>query len=220
MRRAALLALVLSALVLSALSFAPAPASAGGPTSVLVTVPGEGRSTALYYTNTAYDQLWEALGVGDEVRPARDVPDDVRDGSPVVLTWLIHDVTVWRVDQVYVHDDTTYVLTQENVGGGPLAEGASVLHEAGPELLRILDRVLPTENGYLQETRVEVDPAPRTQPAPELTATRPAAAPVERTSPLLLAAAGLGGLLAGVVGTLSALAVRRPRNRFVCGAPA
>ena len=208
MRRAAiLLVLTLSALLVAA------PASAGGPTSVLVTVPGEGRSTALYYTDTAYERLSAALGVGQRVREVRDAPNDFRDGPPVILTWLIHDVMVWRVDQVYVHDGTTYVLTQENVGGGPLSEGTSVLHEAGPGLARILDQVLPTGNGYLRDTPLDTDPAP-TQAEPEPSAE--VAAPVEATSPRLLVAVGVVGLLVGAIGTLIGLAP----TRSVRGRPA
>lgn len=196
MRRASLLL----ALTLSAL-FVAVPAVAGGPTSVLVTLPGEGRSTALYYTDPAYDRLWAALRVGEEVRPARNAPEDLGgDAPPVVLTWLIHDVTVWRVDHVYVQDVTTYVLTQQNVGGGPLSEGTSVLHEGAPGLDRVLDQVLSSV------------PGPEAVPTPEPLAEPPAARPGDPTSPLPVEAAGLGGLVAGVVGTLVALAVRRPRE--------
>jgi hypothetical protein len=152
----------------------------------------------------------------------RDAPNDFRDGPPVILTWLIHDVMVWRVDQVYVHDGTTYVLTQENVGGGPLSEGTSVLHEAGPGLVRLLDQVLPTGDGYLLETPVDTDPAPAAQAEPVVAAE--VAAPVEATSPLLVTRAVLGGMVLGVLGTLAAFAVRRPRGgadeRFVCDSPA
>lgn len=207
MRRTATL-LVLTLAGVAAVVGLAGPASAGGPTSVLITVPGEGRSTALYYTDTAYERLSDALGMGREVRPVGDPPNDFRDAPPVILTWLIHDVMVWRVDQVYVHGDTTYVLTQENVGGGPLSEGTSVLHKAGPGLMQMLDQVLPDGNGYLEDTPLDPQPAP--DPA-----ARPSAAPSAGSSaapPVLLAGAGLGGLLVGVLGTVTAFAVRRPRE--------
>jgi hypothetical protein len=222
MRRAALLLVLILATLLGA-----APAVAGGPTSVLVTVPGEGRSTSLYHTDTAYDRLWDAVGVGQDVEPADD-PGGAPDRTPVTLTWLIHDVAVWRVDQVFVHDGTAYVRTQENLGGGPLSEGTSVLHEAAPELMPLLDRLLPDDNGYLKETRVDSAPAPEPAGEPAAEAATGAEA-VQAPSPMLVAAAGLVGLVVGLVvgvlGTRTALAVRRRREeedqeRFVCGATA
>ena len=214
MRRTATL-LVLTLAGLAAVVGLAGSASAGGPTSVLITVPGEGRSTALYYTDTAYERLSDALGMGREVRPVGDPPNDFRDAPPVILTWLIHDVMVWRVDQVYVHGDTTYVLTQENVGGGPLSEGTSVLHKAGPELMQMLNQVLPNGNGYLEDTPLDSQPAPDPAAAAPETTPRSSAAPSadsSAASPVLLAGVGLGGLFVGVLGTVTALAVRRPRD--------
>ena len=52
------LAVVLTAWVLVLLA-PPGPASAGGPTSALLSVPGEGRTASLYYTDDAYDELAE-----------------------------------------------------------------------------------------------------------------------------------------------------------------
>lgn len=197
MRRAVLLlVLTLTTVVLAVL-----PAAAGGPTSVMVTVPGAGRSTALYYTDTAYERLSDAIGVGREVDPVRG--PDFGAQNPVTLTWLIHDVTVWRVDRVYVHRGRTFVLTTQDPGGD-LRRAETVLHEAGPELMPLLRRLLPAGNGYLKDTAVDVpDPAPAAA-APVVTRTQ-----VERPSPLPLVGLGVGGLLVGVLGTVLALAVRR-----------
>ncbi|HEX5985244.1 MAG TPA: hypothetical protein VFY86_01895 [Nocardioides sp.] len=201
MRRAALLT-VLTVLTLLALAGLAGPAGAGGPTSVVVTVPGEGRSTALYYTDTAYDRLGEAVGVGGDVEVVSD-PGGLATETPVTLTWLIHDVTPWRVDRVYVLADTaTWVSTQESLGGGPLAEVEPVWHRAGPELASILDQVLPEANGYERDTVLDLTPEPAQAAAQE-----PGGTPS-----LLLVGIGvaglLAGLLAGVLGTVTALAVR------------
>ena len=56
------LAVVLTAWVLVLLA-PPGPASAGGPTSALLSVPGEGRTASLYYTDAAYDQLADLVNV-------------------------------------------------------------------------------------------------------------------------------------------------------------
>jgi hypothetical protein len=180
-------------------------ASAGGPTSVVITVPGEGRSAGLYYTDPAYDRLAEAVGIGRQVDGGVD-PGGFGTQTPVTLTWLIHDVTPWRVDRVFTRDGTVWVMTQEDFGGGALGDVAPVWHRAGPELARILDQVLPDGNGYARDTVLDARPDPVT-PAATPAVAQPAAA---RTSPLLLAGIGLGGLLVGVLGTLTAFAVRRP----------
>ena len=201
MRRAALLT-VLTVLTLLALAGLAGPASAGGPTSVVVTVPGEGRSTALYYTDAAYDRLGEAVGVGGDVEVVSD-PGGLATETPVTLTWLIHDVTPWRVDRVYVLADTaTWVSTQESLGGGPLAEVEPVWHRAGPELASILDQVLPEANGYERDTVLDLTPA-----TPMPTSSSDGVPPGSCAAAWAVAGL-LAGLLAGVLGTVTALAVR------------
>ena len=39
------------------------PAAAGGPTSALLSVPGEGKTASLYYTDPEYDALADLVGV-------------------------------------------------------------------------------------------------------------------------------------------------------------
>ena len=92
--RRALLTLVMSAGLLWA---AAVPAGAGGPTSVLVASPGQAAATALYYTDPRYSELEGLLhGPGSEVgetgQPAAD--------TYFTLTWLVHDVTPWRIDSL------------------------------------------------------------------------------------------------------------------------
>jgi hypothetical protein len=97
----------------------PGTAHAGGPTSVLITQPGSGPATALYYTSTEYADL-ERLVVTDGT-PLGSAPA----GSPEYnLTWLIHDVQPWRLDTVRVgKDGTVYVATARTDGDGGLDFG-------------------------------------------------------------------------------------------------
>jgi hypothetical protein len=197
----ALLPTVVAAALLATLPLSPA--AAGGPTSVLLSVPGEGRTASLYYTDPEYDALARAVGAMSE-RGVDEVDGSHQVGTPVTLTWLIHDVTPWRVDQVYVDGGEVWISTQESPGGGPLAEEPAVWHQGTPALARLLDRVLPAQGSA---SRTAITPPPL-QPTP---AAPPSAATVADTSPWTLAAWAAGGLVAGAVLTLSAL--RRQRRR-------
>jgi hypothetical protein len=192
-------------LTLAALLGGLAPASAGGPTSVLLSVPGEGRTAALYYTDPAYDELARAVGAGRALDGATAAPDGHDDARvPVTVTWLIHDVTPWRVDQVYVHDDgSTWVATRMSPGGGPLGDADQIWHRGGPGLARLLDGLLPDGNGYREDTAVAPAPQAAGEPAEATPAESPAATLSEPAGGSLwsLAAAGLGGLLVGVAAT-------------------
>lgn len=83
----------------------PVPAQAGGPTSVLVTNHSLGRATALVYSDARYDDLERLL---TDVTPV-EAPAGFPNGDWLVVTWLAHDVHVWRTHQV-----------QLAASGGPL----------------------------------------------------------------------------------------------------
>src|SRR4051794_8102791 len=89
----------------------PGTAWAGGPTSVLLASPQTDRAAALYTTDPAYQQLSDLLGEEPQADPA---PPPTDTGSTyVTVTWLVHDVTIWRIDRAFL--DTTsgpWVLTQ------------------------------------------------------------------------------------------------------------
>ncbi len=76
-------------------------ASAGGPTSVLITSPHSTESASLYYADEEYGRLESLLG--QAARGARERPPGlaVDTGRQINVTWLIHDVRPWRVDRVY-----------------------------------------------------------------------------------------------------------------------
>ncbi|WP_405869861.1 hypothetical protein [Streptomyces sp. NBC_00005] len=76
-------------------------ASAGGPTSVLVTSPASGEASALSYSDKAYDELQQLLG--PENTGAREEPpkSDLAGARQINVTWLAHDISPWRMDRVF-----------------------------------------------------------------------------------------------------------------------
>lgn len=91
--------------VTAALMVAGAPqAVAGGPTSVLLVSPESTESASLYYTDGEYSDLESWLepptsgGKPSEDPPGLGVGVQSRQ---INVTWMVHDVTPWRVDRVY-----------------------------------------------------------------------------------------------------------------------
>lgn len=100
-RHTAATAVTLAAL---ALAVVPAgPAAAGGPTSALVVNGGSGDAAALYATDPGYAALDKAIGdAGERVDPMLGEADlGGADARQITVTWLQHDVHVWRVDTLY-----------------------------------------------------------------------------------------------------------------------
>ncbi|WP_199552259.1 hypothetical protein [Streptomyces sp. N35] len=124
-------------------------ASAGGPTSVLLSSPTSGGATALNYQDKEYEQLWKLLGVGRDVESVAAPPmDDTMDGSMINATWMIHDVEPWRVDQIHVippaggeGDDKVFLHTSEEQVEDRLDSSQGKWHRpAQPgQLLALLD---------------------------------------------------------------------------------
>ncbi|KQV69497.1 hypothetical protein ASC64_06520 [Nocardioides sp. Root122] len=103
-------------LALSALVGLPGTATAGGPTSVLVTQPGTGAG-ALYHSDAAYDALVRLLPPGDTSGEASP-PGYAGEGYQ--LTWMVHDVMPWRFDRLQLDaDGNVWVSTTStaNVAG-------------------------------------------------------------------------------------------------------
>lgn len=100
MRRVAVVVIV----VLATLGLA-GPASAGGPTSVLLASPSLNKAAGLYNDGGAYSRLAAAVGVEGSVVADPKAPSrlGVGPGSDAInVTWLAHDVWIWRVDRVHV----------------------------------------------------------------------------------------------------------------------
>jgi hypothetical protein len=180
----------------------PAAANAGGPTSVLVTQPGQSAG-ALYYDDAAYDALLELLPVG-ETR-GKPLPPG-RNGTDYTLTWLIHDVEPWRWDRVRIDGDgNAWVATAMTAGATPGWEPlGSPQDEALAQLLAgvLGDSATPT----VVSVPTDVSPAPATSEV------APPAPPAPSTAwfPLTGWRWALPGALLGLA--VGAVAARRSRE--------
>jgi hypothetical protein len=166
------LTVVLTACVLVLL--APVgPASAGGPTSVLLSVPGEGRTASLYYTDAAYDELADLVGAFEGSGTTDGSGRSHETGAGVTLTWLIHDVTPWRVDRVYLQGDgAPWIASQVMEGDAESVWDSPVLwHQPakGQDLTLLLNSLGVGQTGTAAESASPVEPGvavpASTQPA-------------------------------------------------------
>jgi hypothetical protein len=82
---------------LGLLVWGAAPASAGGPTSAFLASPETGKAGGLYASDRRYAQLDSLLQAGTPGTPPKDAMADRR----VTVTWLVHDTSPWRVDQIF-----------------------------------------------------------------------------------------------------------------------
>ncbi len=222
---------VVLAAVFVALSFCllvVGPATAGGPTSVLLVAPGDGRATALYTGSPKYEQLVALLDAYNQPQGSLKPPAGAGDGGPagtddvsgagVTLTWLMHDVQVWRIDRVYPDArGGPLISTQQDFSSGLVSASPIVWHRAArPQVLtRLLDRlgVGSPATAATRTTSGGADPSPDRTGAGSV-ADSPASTPASagRSGPAL-GGWGYGalGLLLGVGSTLT-LRRRRPRS--------
>ncbi|MDX6263161.1 MAG: hypothetical protein QOH84_4849 [Kribbellaceae bacterium] len=114
------------------------PAHAGGPTSVLLSSPDAGKVVATGYEDKTYSELQELL----DTEPAG--PDDGVEhsgGTFIRATWLIHDMTPWRLDIIYPDaPGGPWVATQQaDLSDGKIPE-KPVWHRPadGPKLVKLL----------------------------------------------------------------------------------
>ena len=194
------------------------PALAGGPTSVLLVVPGSGRTASLYTGNADYQKLGELVGAFDAASGTGTTDPSANGrafGSGVTVTWLIHDVHVWRVDRIYF-DGGPWIATQIVANeSGVIWDKPVVWHTAtrGKELAALLDRLGvspiphgegPVADGPAVGSYAGTDlAAPAAAPADEskTASRRPDTAPWGQPGPVW----GLAGLTLGVVLTTAAL---------------
>ncbi len=198
------LAVVLTAWVLVLLA-PPGPASAGGPTSALLSVPGHGRTASLSYSDAAYEQLASLVKVGGGT-----VDDSGRShdsGTTVTVTWLIHDVEPWRVDRIQLGAaDGPWIATQEVVGDATSIWDAPVVWhqpEDGEELVRLLDSLgvgAASGTGTADEPAAPVETGPTVPASVEPASAAPTPADDDAaTSARDRLGWGLGGLAGGVL---------------------
>jgi hypothetical protein len=213
MLRRILFVLLTALLGLTGWAGAAGSAYAGGPTSVLLANTGSARVHALYTTDAAYNRLFAAVGdakVGESTEPPW-VPEGVKDA--VTLTWLVHDVTVWRVDRVVLtRNDGIWVGTAVDVTGeGNINTRPSRWRR--PEDDKALTAVLSAVGLLGERAKPRGDSPTSTAPtsttpastAPPSTAddTSAAATVTAPGRPMLaIVAAGLGGLAIGALGAL------------------
>ncbi|MCT9076312.1 hypothetical protein [Streptomyces fulvoviolaceus] len=92
-------------------------ASAGGPTSVLVVSPQSTETAALYCTDKEYGELERLLGAPGT--GTRDKPPEANLAAArqINVTWMVHDVSPWRLDRVFplADADDVWIHTAENV---------------------------------------------------------------------------------------------------------
>jgi hypothetical protein len=182
-------------------------AYAGGPTSVLLVDPSEGRAAALYHSDADYQRLVDAINayssdLGSADRPA-SVSENTNDAYR--LTWLIHDITIWRIDRIYrTADDGLWLQTVADEGGGdPFARSGRWHRVKNPEALT----AVLTSSGVIGKAAPQTEPSSDAEPS-TAAATSIAAGPGAGS---IATAAGIAGLLGVVLGAAGALLFRRAR---------
>lgn len=104
-RWAAVLTAVLAAVLGLGLVLAPS-ASAGGPTSMLITSPATGRTTALPVTDKRFAELGRLLGASGRGSTERPPGLDEAVGTRQInIVWMALDLTPARADRVFPGDD-------------------------------------------------------------------------------------------------------------------
>lgn len=145
------------------LLLAPVPASAGGPTSVLLASPNSQRAVALYHTDENYEKL--ATLVGNTPVADRDAPSPSGGLAGLNITWLIHDVQIWRIDQVMIAaDGTPWLQTRMSYDSTSLQNLPEVVHRpSDPQaFLALLGELelLTTDPGQVRAAAPDAAPAP------------------------------------------------------------
>ncbi|MEV4312889.1 hypothetical protein [Actinocrispum sp. NPDC049592] len=118
----------IAALVVALFLLAAPSAFAGGPTSVILVDPGSGKTASLYTGDMNYQKLLEALG---DANPDPKAP--TLHGGPgssaVNITWLIHDVQVWRIDHVFLGEDGgPWIETYQSYDGQIMFDQRGAIH--------------------------------------------------------------------------------------------
>ena len=127
MLRRTAVALLVAAVASTAL-FLTTEVHAGGPTSVLLTNLDSQRAAGLYYTDEQYLEL-ETLLHGDGTTRETAAASPPGGGTYFNVTWLVHDVSVWRTDQLVLDvEGAPWIYTQlPQANGGGLIDGGGGL---------------------------------------------------------------------------------------------
>ncbi|MEV8371826.1 hypothetical protein AB0P21_03765 [Kribbella sp. NPDC056861] len=140
------------------------PAAAGGPTSVLLSSPHNGKVVAAGYQDPTYEELLALLSSQSSTDPEQH---DV--GNFVRATWLIHDMTPWRLDVIYPDaPGGPWIATTEDADGTGGLAAKPTWHRAsnGARLTELLDtmglRGNSTDGGTFGGPTTLPQPAPQT----------------------------------------------------------
>ncbi|MDH6549197.1 hypothetical protein M2161_005895 [Streptomyces sp. SAI-133] len=97
--------------------WAASAASAGGPTSVLVVSPESGETASLYHSDEEYGELQRLLGSPGTGTRTKPPEANLLAARQINVTWMAHDVSPWRIDQVFPLADTdeVWIHTAEHV---------------------------------------------------------------------------------------------------------
>lgn len=195
-------------------SLAAGPARAGGPTSVLLVDPTTGESTSLYYSDDDYQALTALVGPdpgSDAAGQSEGTGSPHETGSGITVTWLIHDVSVWRVDRIHLDaEGGPWIATQQVSGDAALWDSPVTWHTSsdGKKLEALLARLGLGSGSAAGDAPVTADVAGNEKvAAPETPGSAAAAgAPVEEGRSLTgVLVWGLLGLALGVTGTVAML---------------
>ncbi|MEQ4208970.1 hypothetical protein [Actinopolymorpha sp. B9G3] len=144
-RRGRGLVLALVGAMVGLLALGPGTAHAGGPTSVLVVSPQKGVTASAYHSDDEYALLSRALDESPVAQKGAPVDQVLGPGgSQTNVTWLVHDISIWRLDRILVDtEEGVWINTREAWEGDAVdLDGAGVWHRSpDPEgLLALLGR--------------------------------------------------------------------------------
>lgn len=123
--RTVLRIIVLALVALGLTTFGAGPAQAGGPTSVLLVSPSTERTASFYNGSPEYQTLMALL---DESSPEAG-PAPAEEGDYLTVTWLIHDVQVWRIDRIHLGAEAgPWVSTTTTMEGPAGSAGDEIWH--------------------------------------------------------------------------------------------
>ena len=190
------LTLTLLALLLAAIGWSSTAgtAYAGGPTSVLLVNPGGGQAGALYHSSPDYQRLVDAIDAYGSDLGSTDRPDSVSENANDAyrLTWLIHDMSIWRIDRIYSTDDGLWLETLADETGADLFARPGRWHRvAHPEALT----AVLTSTGLTDEAAPQTETGSGAEPS---TAAATTSAPARTGGEPIALAAGIAGI-AGVI---------------------
>jgi hypothetical protein len=116
------------------------PAAAGGPTSVLLSAPSVPRVFATGYEDKVYNDLTQLIQSTDTAGNV-DTSRQHESGEFIRATWLIHDMSVWRMDVIYPQAaNGPWIATTTIDENGRMSE-TPVWHRSSDwvKLLKLLD---------------------------------------------------------------------------------